>query len=48
MVAHFTTEAAARRRAVELANCEPGKIFYICESIKFADAEVAPATYKSL
>ncbi len=44
---HFDTEAAARRRAVALANTEPGKAFYICESIKFADAEVAAATYKS-
>lgn len=44
---HFITEAASRRRAVELANTDPGKVFYICESVKFADAEVEPAAYKS-
>lgn len=44
---HFTTKAAAQRRAVALANSDPGKVFYICESIRFADAEVTPATHKS-
>ena len=44
----FPTRAAANRRAVALANSEPGKMFFIAEAIAFADAEVTPATYKSI
>jgi len=45
---HFTTRGAANKRAVALANSEPGKMFFIAEAIAFADAEVTPATYKSI
>ena len=45
---HFTKRRAAQKRAVELANSEPGKMFFICETIQFADAEVEPATYKDI
>lgn len=44
----FATRAAANKRAVALANIEPGKMFFIAEAIAFADAEVTPATYKSI
>lgn len=43
---HFATIGAAQKRAVECANLNPGKVYFICETVKFADAEVEPATYK--
>jgi hypothetical protein len=45
---HFTTKKAAQRRAVHLANTDPGKMFFIAEAVMFADAEVSTATYKAI
>lgn len=44
----FLTKRGAQKRAVHLANSEPGKLFWIAETIQFADAEVQTATYKTL
>lgn len=40
---HFTTLAAAKSRALHLANCEPGKRFYICQAQSVAIADVMTA-----
>jgi hypothetical protein len=45
---HFTSKRAAQKRAVAMANLNPGKLFFIAETIQFADAEVTPATYKTI
>lgn len=44
----FGTKGAAQKRAVTLANSEPGELFYICKVVQFADAEVESATYKMI
>lgn len=44
----FLTKRAARQRAVHLANTEPGKLFFIAETVEFAESEVSTATYQSV
>lgn len=41
---HFTVEAAAIKRAGQLAESEPGKTFYVCTATRFAACKVARAS----
>lgn len=41
---YFSTLKAARSRALHLANTEPGKNFYICQTISVAVADVMTAS----
>lgn len=44
----FKTVPAAQKRALELANSEPGKIFFICQAIQCAQAPVERAACKKV
>lgn len=41
---YFTSEAAAMKRATDLANSEPGKTYYVCQATRFAVCKIQPAT----
>jgi hypothetical protein len=43
----FGTRTAAQKRAVHLANTEPGKQFFICEAVAVAQSEVMTASVRS-
>lgn len=43
---NFGTRTAAQKRAVDLANREPGKRFFVCEAVAVAQSEVVMATVR--
>lgn len=43
---NFGTKTAALKRATHLANCEPGKQFFVCEAVAVAQSEAMTATVR--